>query len=183
MPNHPCPRRHPRLGFSVFLGLAMVAAGMTVPGSGDSTAMAQAAGPCGLITTAEVQPLAPNESISGGVALAGEAAGFSACRYEWGAGASRHKLDVSVAEASRAYSGMGADQIKRALQASVVPETADAVIADVGEAAVFKADSAVSVHATAYVKNRMLQVHVDGFEAREKKDQVIALLKSAAARL
>ena len=65
----------------------------------------------------------------------------------------------------------------------MVPETADAVIADVGEAAVFKADSAVSVHATAYVKNRMLQVHVDGFEAREKKDQVIALLKSAAARL
>jgi hypothetical protein len=33
------------------------------------------------------------------------------------------------------------------------------------------------------MKGRILQVHLDGIDAREKKDQVIELLKSAASRL
>jgi hypothetical protein len=101
----------------------------------------------------------------------------------WGAGTGHVNLDVTVNEASRMFSGMPPDLIKQGLQASVRAGTADAVISDVGEAAVFKADSPVYFHAAAYLKGRILQVQLDGFDAREKKDQVIALLKSAASRL
>jgi len=33
------------------------------------------------------------------------------------------------------------------------------------------------------VKGRVLQMHLDGLDARDKKDQLIALLKLAASRL
>ena len=74
-------------------------------------------------------------------------------------------------------------QIKQRLLESVKPETADAVISDVGEAAAFKSESAYYATATAFVKGRLVLVSVDGVDAREKKDQAIALLKSAASRL
>jgi hypothetical protein len=64
-----------------------------------------------------------------------------------------------------------------------VPETTDAAIPDVGEAAVFKAYSSVYATATTYLKDRILQVNLEGVDAREKKEQLIALLKSAASRL
>jgi hypothetical protein len=48
---------------------------------------------------------------------------------------------------------------------------------------VFKPDSAVYVTGIALVKSRILQVHLDGLDARDKKDQIIELLKSAASRL
>ena len=54
---------------------------------------------------------------------------------------------------------------------------------DVGEAAVFRADSALYAGATAISKGHIIEVHADGFVAREMKDQVIALLKSAVSRL
>ena len=83
----------------------------------------------------------------------------------------------------RMFPGMSPDQIKQQLLESVKPGTADAVISDVGEAAVFKSDSPLYATATAFLKGRILQVHLDGVDAREKKDQAIALLKSAASRL
>ena len=177
------PHAGSRFGSAIVLGLATVAAGMAVPGNGDGTAAAQASGPCALLTTDEIQPLALKVSVASGVPLSLEAGGFSSCRYMWGTGTERYSLDVAVSDASRAFSGMMPDQIRKELLASVTAGTADAIIPDVGEAAVFKADSAIYVRATAYLKSRILQVRVDGLDAREKKDQVIALLKSAAARL
>jgi hypothetical protein len=78
---------------------------------------------------------------------------------------------------------MNPDQIKQQLLASVRPGTAESVISDVGEAAVFRSDSPLYATATAFLKGRILGVHLDGLIAREKKDQAIALLKSAASRL
>jgi len=177
------PHAGSRLGSTFILGLAMLAAGVSVPGNDNGTVAAQASGPCALLTTDEIEPLASKESVAAGVPSSFEAVGYGSCRYTWGTGVGRHNVDVTVSEASRAIVGMGPDQIKQELQASVTAGTADAVIPDVGEAAVFKADSPAYVHATAYLKGRILQVHLDGFDAREKKDGVIALLKSAAARL
>lgn len=176
-----CPGGRFGLGSGFIAAVALVAAGLSAPGRG--TAAAQAPGPCGLLTTAEIQPLAPNATIGAGVAVSVDASGLGTCRYTWGTGAGRFKLDVTVNDASRMYSSMAADLIKQRLNGSVTPETADAVVSGVGDAAVFRADSAVYVHATAYSKGRVLQVQLDGFEAREMKDQVIALLKSAASRL
>jgi hypothetical protein len=171
------------LGFELILGLALVAAGISGPGGGDGTAAAQAGSPCALLTTADVQEVATSTLFADGVATSLDAAGFSTCRYEWGVGAGRFKLDVTVREASRLFAGMGPELIKQALQGSVRAGTADEVIPDVGEAAVFKADSPVYVYSTAYLKGRILQVHLDGFDESDKKGQVIELLKLAASRL
>jgi hypothetical protein len=108
---------------------------------------------------------------------------YATCQYAWGAGTDRFKLGVIVHDASRMFPGMTPDQIKQRLLESVKPGTADAVISDVGEAAVFKSDSAYYARATAFLKGRILEVSLDGEVAREKRDQAIALLKSAASRL
>jgi hypothetical protein len=163
--------------------LVIVAAGLSVHGNGAGTVIAQASGACGLLTTAEIQPLAPKMSIGDGIATSFEAVGFSACRYTWGTGASRYKLDVTVNDASRMFAGAAPDLIKKGLQSSVMPDTADAVVSDIGEAAVFKAESPLLVHGSTYLKGRILQIVLDGFDAGDMKNQVIALLKSASSRL
>jgi len=156
------------------LALAMVTAGSTV--------RAQAPNPCALLTNDDVQSFA-NASVGDGVPSSVPSANYAGCRYAWGGGTGRFKLGVSVHDASRMFPGMTPDQIKQLLQKSVKPETADAVIPDIGEAAVFTSDSAYYATATAMLKGRILQVNLDGEVAREKKDAAIALLKSAVSRL
>jgi hypothetical protein len=39
------------------------------------------------------------------------------------------------------------------------------------------------VGANAFVKDRILQLNLEGFDAREMKSQLISLLKAAASRL
>lgn len=160
------------------LALALVATGVFTPAG---TVAAQAPNPCALLTSDDAQSFAANAGE--GVPSTIPAVNYATCRYAWGAGTDRFKLSVIVQDASRTFPGMTPDQIKQVLLKSVKPETTDAVISDIGEAAVFKADSAYYATATALLKGRLLQVSVDGVDAREKKDQAIALLKSAASRL
>jgi hypothetical protein len=167
--------------FRLGLGLALVVTGAASPGR-VSTVSAQAPNACALVTVDEVGQIA-NASVAEGVSSALEPAGSVTCRYTWGTGVNRFKLDVIVNEASRMFPGMSADQIKDRLHGSVRVGTPDAVVSDVGEAAVFKSESPLYVGATAAVKGRIVQVYVDGFVAGEKKDQVIALLKSVVSRL
>jgi hypothetical protein len=179
--------RRPQVGYrfaSAFvLGLAMVAAGVSGPGGVDGSVSAQALNPCTLLTTDEIQPLAGTASISDGVSSSLPSFGYVKCRYTWGVGTGRFKLDVIVYDASGRFPGTSPDQIKPRILESVKPGTAEEVISDVGEAAVFKSDSPYYATATALLKGRILEVHLDGLVAREEKDQAIALLKSAASRL
>jgi hypothetical protein len=131
---------------------------------------------------AEVQPLA-SEPLANGVATTSQYVGSTACRYTWGAGIGRFTLDVLVTDASRWFPGMTPDVIKKQLQDSVKAERTDALIADVGEVAVFNSDSPVLATTTALVKGRILKIQLDGLDAREKRGEVIELLKSAASRL
>ena len=172
-----------RFASAFVLGLATIGTGVFSLADGGGTVSAQAPNPCALLKIDEIQPLAPKANIADGVPSSLPASGTAACRYTWGVGANRFKLDVIVNDASKVFPGGSADQIKQRLLQSVRAETADAVISDVGEAAVFKSDSPLYANATASLKGRILEVHLDGFVAREKKDQVIALLKSAASRL
>ncbi|HKW02421.1 MAG TPA: hypothetical protein VJN96_21535 [Vicinamibacterales bacterium] len=174
--------RRSRAGAGLAFGLAMIAAAIPAPGSG-TRAAAQGSNPCAVLTADDVKPMAVLATVEAGVAASFAPAGYSACRYAWGAGLNRYKLEVSVSEGSRMFTGASADGIKQSLLATVRPETADGVIPDVGDAAVFKAESPVYAYATAFVKGRIVQVHLDGLDARTKKDQVIALLKTAASRL
>ena len=181
--------RDPR--FSVRLSAAVLAAALVLGAlsgvvSWEATVAAQAASAssCTLLTTDEIQPLAPKKvTVSAGVPSSIEAAGSNWCKYTWGEGVGRFKLDLALTDASRMFTGSTPAAIKQTLQSVVAPGTADALVTDVGDAAVFKADSAMFVHATAYVKGRILQVQLDGFDAVTKKDDVIKLLKSAASKL
>jgi hypothetical protein len=92
--------------------------------NGGTTTAAQASGPCALLTTDEIQPLAPKASIAAGVAMSLEAAGSSSCRYTRGEGVGRFKLDVTVNDAARMLSGKGPDLIKQELNGSVKAGTA-----------------------------------------------------------
>jgi hypothetical protein len=160
------------------LALALVATGVFGPGG---TVSAQAPNPCALLTKDDAQSFAANAGE--GVPSTVASVNYGACRYEWGAGTDRFKLSVIVQDASRTFPGMTPDQIKQILLKSVKSETTDAVIPDIGETAVFKSDSAYYATATAFLKGRLLQVSVDGVDARDRKDQAIALLKLAASRL
>jgi hypothetical protein len=173
-----------RLTIALALGLSTAAAGMWISGVGAFAAQAPAPNPCALLTSEEVQALGtPKEHAGNGVATAIPAQDSFSCRYTWGAATDRYTLAVFVNGASRTFAGMSGDAIKQNLVSSVKPGTADATIPDIGEAAVFKADSPVYAGASAYVKGRLLQVRLDGLDARERKDQLISLLKSAASRL
>ena len=173
-------RRQFRGATAFVLALAAVATG--VSSVGRHTVAAQASNPCALLTTDEIQPLAGNATIADGLPNS-PAAKSPRCRYTWGTGTGRFTLDVSVSEAARMYSDVSPERIKQQLLESVRPETADAVIPEVGEAAVFRPDSPAYAGATAFIKGRILQVHLDGVYARDMKDQVIELLKLAAGRL
>jgi hypothetical protein len=165
------------------LGMAIVGAGLFNPGTDGGIVSAQAPNACALLATSDIQPLAPNETVADGIPNAQPAIGAVSCRYTSGVGVKRLIVNVTVTESSRMYPGLSPDQIKQKLVESVKAGTADAVIADVGQGAVFKAESPYHSTATASVKGRILEVQVDGAVAREKKDQVISLLKAAAGKL
>jgi hypothetical protein len=165
------------------LGLALVVGGASWPGPVASTVSAQALNPCALLLDDEIKPLAEKTSVAAGVSQSPTFFGDATCRYAWGDGVDRYKLVVAVIEPSRMFPGLTPDQVKQRLLGSVRAGTQDAVIPEIGDAAVFKPDSSVYASATAFVKGRMLQVQLDGLGALDKKDQVIGLLKSAASRL
>jgi hypothetical protein len=165
--------------FGVLLGLA-AAAGVFLTGATAVFAQPQT---CGLLTSEEVQALALDQTVADAAVSGNQGAGAASCRYEWGSGVEHFTLTLSVRSASRAFVGMNAASIRQTLQAMVTPETADEAITDVGEAAMFKSYSSVYATASAYLKDRYLQVTLDGIDARDRKGQLISLLKSAASRL
>ena len=164
-----------------FLTLAIIATGTTGLGV-DVIVEAQASDACTLLPASEIQPLT-REAVSNGISSSLQANGSMICRYSWGEGVRRFKLDVVVNDASRVFPGMNPDAIKQQFQASAKPGTTDGPIADIGEAAVFRTESPVLATSMAYVKGRVLRLQLDGLYASEMKDQMIALLKSAASRL
>ena len=148
------------------LALGMVASGVSSFGGVDGTVSAQAPNTCALLTTDEIESLAGNASVGEGVANSLPSFNFSTCRYAWGVGTDRFKLAVIVHDVSRAFPGMTPDQIKQRLVQSVTPDTTEAVISDVGEAAVFTSDSPYYATASAFLKGRILEVRLDGLGPR-----------------
>ena len=177
-------RFHPRYRFSVTLtiGLAFILTGEIGPGQGHGTLSAQTVNACALLTGDEIKTLA-ELSVADGVPHALPDSRVAGCEYMWGTGTGRVKLAVVVSDASLMFSGVSPDQVKQRILESVRAGTQDAVIPEVGEAAVFKPDSVVYASATAIVKGRILQLHLDGLFAREEKDHLIELLKAAASRM
>ena len=172
-----------RFAWALVLALVFVATGASGPLPARGTVSAQALNACALLKVEEIEQLTPNTTVTDGVAASLPAFGSVTCQYVWGVGTGRFKLDVIVDEATRIFPGMSPEQIKQRLLESVRTGTHDAVVTEVGEAAVFKPASPVYASATALVKGHVLQLNLDGVFAGEMKDEVVGLLKSAASRL
>jgi len=170
-----------KLSVIAVLFAAAIAGGAFSAGGGEVFAQPQT---CGLLTSDEVQALAPKQTI-GDAAVAEQGNGAVTCRYAWGSapGPGHYTLSLSVRPSARVFVGMNAAAIKQGVLATVTPNTVDEAIPDLGEAAVFKSSSSVYATASAYLKDRYLQVTLDGIDARDSKGQLISLLKSAASRL
>ena len=167
------------------LALALAISG-ALPSAPRAVAAQQEPNTCTLLTHDDVQTLVPQQPhviVSDGVAGANQALNFYTCRYTWGEGTGRYTLALNINPAARMFPGQNVDAIKLGILGSVRAETQDATISDVGDAAVFKAYSTAYASATAYVKDRILQVSLDGFDAVDKRDALVSLLKKAAAQL
>jgi hypothetical protein len=172
-----------RFAFSTTLSLILVLTGLAVPGTGSFVVAQTSSNPCGLLTIDEIEPLAAMQTVVDGIANATPSAGRAACRYEWGAGTGRYTLDIIVSDASRMYAGTSPDAIKQGLASVPTVGSVGEAIPDIGDAAAFKSDSPFLATTTAFMKGQILQLNLDGYDARAKKDQVIGLLKAASARL
>jgi len=172
-----------RFGVAFGLGLALVVSGAPNPGRAGGLVSAQALNACTLLMSGDIHPHDEKTSVAAGVAESFPELGYTACRYTWGMGVDRFRLDVIVTDAARVFPGLTPEQIKQRLLESVKTGTQDAVVSEIGEAAVFKPESAVFANATALVKGRILQVQLDGVYAGEMKGEVVGLLKTAASRL
>jgi hypothetical protein len=172
-----------RFACSTTLSLALVLTGLAVPATESVVAAQTSANACGLLMLDEIEPLAAMQTVADGIVNATPSAGRTACHYEWGAGTGRYTLDVIVSDASRMYAGMNPDAIKQGLASVATVGSVGEAIPDIGDAAAFKSDSPFLATTTAFMKGQILQLNLDGYDARAKKDQVVALLKAASARL
>jgi hypothetical protein len=167
---------------SIVVSLVLVITG-TAGSRHTEAAALQTLDPCALLTIDEIQPLAGKQQVGPGVSTTVQSLGRLTCRYQWGVGTGRYALDIIVKDASKLPSHMNADVIKQSLVAPGSPGTVSEPLDGIGETAAFRSDSSLLATAGAYVKGRTLQLIFDGYDARAKKDQVVALLKAAAARL
>jgi hypothetical protein len=144
--------------------------------------------PCTVLKQADVQAFAGSAKVGVAVATTLAAGMGASCQYRWGTGASPAAglwtLVVTVGEASKQYPGMELATLREAFAMQTRPDPANAsLITGAGEAAVYTSGSPREVNMTAYVKGLILQIHLEGPTARMKREQAIALLKTASARL
>ena len=154
--------------------------------SGSAVEAQKPADACALLQPAEIQALAGGAKVGAGKA---DTAAFTrACSYEWGTGGNvqsgRSFLSVSVSPISDAFPGMDASLVQEGLLAKAkAGEPNTAMIAGVGDAAIYESDDPIRVSTIALAKGNMLIVQLESADERAKKVQVIVLLKAAAGRL
>jgi len=170
---------------------AVVVAMSTVFAARHAIAQSAAKDPCALLKAAEIQTLEPNAKIGAGILHPNP---FGAgCTYEWGPRTKEwgvSTLSITVLDASKAWPGRSSDVIKQGVLLKVKRGGPNAsVIPGVGDAAVFTLNERYPVNrdatAEAYVNAKGVHLSVDlhGGDLVAKKDQLIALLKTAAGRL
>jgi hypothetical protein len=146
--------------------------------------------PCALLKPAEIQALASNAKIGGGVADASMAPLGVGCSYTWGPRTrewGESALTITVMDASKAWPGVSPDVLQQGVLAKVKVGGPNASqVAAVGDAAAFTFEARSSnAMAEAYFKAKGLHLSLSfhAGDSLSNKDKLIALLKSAAARL
>jgi hypothetical protein len=168
---------------ALIVGLAL-ATGVVTNAGGQSAAMPKDA--CALLTVAEIQPLA-GTLVKDGTPGKVTALGSISCTYTWGptgyAATGQFQLNVLATEASKAFPGMSTALIKQAMAARVKAGGEAGEVPGIGDEATFESDAPTRINVKTLAKGVFLSVELEGPNARLKKDQVIALLKTAAGRL
>jgi hypothetical protein len=102
-----------------------------------------------------------------------------------GRGRTSFSFIVINGDASRIWPGMSPALVKQGLLGAATRghKLNASAISGIGDAAIVESSAPTQAKATAYVKGRILIVTLEGPDARAKKDQVLTLLKTAAARL
>ena len=95
-----------RFGVAFGLGLALVVSGAPNPGRAGSLVSAQALNACMLLMSGDIHPHDEKTSVAAGVAESFPELGYTACRYTWGMGVDRFRLDVIVTDAARVFPGL-----------------------------------------------------------------------------
>jgi hypothetical protein len=139
--------------------------------------------PCALLTAKEIQPLAQPATVGDGLPGTVASMGSITCNYSWNGGApgADFQVHVMVTEAAKAFPGMSTTLLKQAMYAKV--KGAGAEVPGIGDAATFISETPTQARGNALIKGLVVQVDLDGPNARLKKDQIIALLKIAAGRV
>jgi hypothetical protein len=174
------------------LTVALALAGLRFagPASDDATAAPLPKDPCALLKPADIQALASNAKIGGGVAENGPLG--AGCTYSWGPRTNEWgetTLGVAVVDASKVWpGGLSSDDIKQ----RVLVEVSDggpgsSEIPGIGDGALFTTipkshDAKVKAYLVK-AKGVLLEVQFHGGNALAQKDKLIALLKAAAAAL
>lgn len=154
--------------------------------SGSAVEAQKPADTCALLQPAEIQALAGGPKVGPGKA---DSAAFTrVCNYEWRTGGNvqsgRSFLSVSVSPTSDAFPGTDPALVQQGLLAKAkAGEPNTAMIAGIGDAAVYESDDPIRVSTTALVKGNMLILKYESADARAKKGLVIVMLKAAAGRL
>ena len=161
---------------------AAVVLGLVVAGS-RTTGSPAPKDPCTLLTSAEVQTLAPGAKIGPGVSTkVGEMA--VDCEWKWGAGNTAQSLQVDLGDNAKTWPGTSPSDLTLGLMLLTKTQGATAVaVPGVGDAAIFDSSGPNRAEATALVKGSNIHVALQGPDARTKKAQVISLLKAAIGRL
>ncbi len=168
----------------------LVLAVVVLVGAAGEAAAALPADPCALLEPAEIQTLAPNATIGSGVLDTSMAPLGVGCTYTWGPRSpewGESALTITVIDASKGWPGVSPDQIRQGILAQVQAGGANASqVPGVGDVAVFTFEGEVSsATAQAYLKTKgvHLSVKFHAGDSLSKKDELVALLKGAAARL
>jgi len=154
-------------------------------------AQGSAKDPCALLKPAEIQAVDANAKIGSGV---GETNPLGAsCTYHWGPRTKEwgeSALSIRLIDTSKAWPGRNPDIITQGVLLKVRRGGPNASqIPGVGDAAVFSLSERYPTNrdatAEAYLRSKgvLLSVELHGGDLVAKKDQLIALLKTAAARL
>jgi hypothetical protein len=143
--------------------------------------------PCTLLTADQVQALAKGHTIPPGTSqTVSGPMGVTRCRYEWGtagqATAGKYTLDVTLSDAAKAYPGAKPGDIKEALARPAAGDPPAIILPKTGDGAYFKSSGTTRSDAVALVNGMVLEITLQGPGASGKRNQVIALLRSAVQR-
>jgi len=167
--------------------LAIAALVTSFPGAARLAAQAQAKDACSLLRPDEVQSVAPSTAIGNAVST-NDNLGSVVCTYRWSTGKTatpaQYAFQIVNGDPSRMFPAMSEAQIKEALLRPAKQNQADAsLVSGIGDAAVFKSESPTKSDVTAFLKGRIVTLSIEAPDARNRKDQLVALLKLASGRL